>query len=100
MGGDTYLGNTITLNCTAESRGTNEQLAISWIYHTESNIPQSSTITSQSLWFDSLAAAHAGVYICNASLGPTAGSEQTNITLQCKTVTFACTHTIIFLAKI
>ena len=77
-----------------------EQFAISWIYsHIERNIPQNSTNTiSRSLWFASLRASHAGVYVCNASLAPTTGSEQTNITLQCKIMTsaYTCTVTLIF----
>ena len=47
---------------------------------------QNSTSVSQFLWFNSLTASHAGVYVCNASLAPTTGSEQTNITLQCKII--------------
>ena len=95
MGGDNYLGNAIGLNCTVEARGTRERFDISWVYSgSGTNIDQHSAPFSQFLWFNSLAASHAGIYICNASLAPTTGSEQTSITLQCKTMTFAHTCTI------
>ena len=87
MGGDSYLSNAISLNCTVEAQGTHEQFDISWVYSGPGrNIAQDSTAFSQSLWFNSLTASHAGVYVCNASLIPTTGSEQINITLQCKTM--------------
>ena len=86
MGGDNYLGNATSLTCTVEAQGANaSRFVIVWTYsHTKTNISKTSTNTSQSLWFDSLSASHAGIYVCNASLTPTTGSEQTNITLQCK----------------
>ena len=96
---ENYLGNAADLTCTVESRGTMEQFTISWIYsHIERNIPQNSTNTfSQYLWFAYLRASHAGVYVCNASLASTTGSEQTNITLQCKIMTSACTCTVMLI---
>ena len=85
--GENYLGNAVSLTCRVESQGTHEQFEISWTYNNpmKRNVPKNSTNTSQSLWFDPLSASHAGIYVCNASLTPTTGSEQTNITLQCKT---------------
>ena len=83
--GDNNAGERYSLECTVTVTGSNEQPIITWLMGPMDNMITSGVVTTGSmstLTFNPLAASHAGIYTCRATLDSVMDSASTTITVQ------------------
>ena len=83
--GNATAGESYSLECTVTVTGSNDQPTITWLMGPMNNMITSGVVTTggmSTLTFNPLAASHAGIYTCRATLDSVMDSASTTITVQ------------------
>ena len=82
--GDATAGESYSLECTVTVTGSNDQPTITWLMGANNMITSGVVTTGgmSTLTFNPLAASHAGIYTCRATLDSVMDSASTTITVQ------------------